>query len=191
MAFGPHSNNPRERRAYAHAMLGRARTTGEARDFDLAHEAVVAAGNNTKARESNFGAALTNIALRDASTRVIVEAGRKVIDPAETGISHPYAVQTWHEGRGYYPGGRSRVNPGFRWGKGDVNVHASYLVEPWTLEEHGPKQLRITEYSGDALIGVHHEIPLTDGNIDVAAVHRLPDDTRSYMASLALRTISV
>lgn len=46
--FGPESTNPRQRRAYAHTILHKARSTGSIDDLRRAQEAVVAAGDSVK-----------------------------------------------------------------------------------------------------------------------------------------------
>ncbi|MEO5948887.1 MAG: hypothetical protein ABIP74_00605 [Candidatus Saccharimonas sp.] len=52
MAFGPNSNNPRERRSYAHTMISQLHD-GEA-SFDQARDAIDAASGTRKGHESDF-----------------------------------------------------------------------------------------------------------------------------------------
>jgi hypothetical protein len=54
MAFGPESHNPRERRAYAHAVIAKFRQTGEFDDYEKATEAITAAGDSRKTLDSQF-----------------------------------------------------------------------------------------------------------------------------------------
>lgn len=61
MTFGPNSNNPRERRSYAHTKIGELRTGDST--FDEARRAVDAASGSRKAERSDFETALLNAAL--------------------------------------------------------------------------------------------------------------------------------
>lgn len=61
MAFGPESNNPRERRAYAHAKLSQLKQ-GEA-TYEEAFEAVKAASHNRKGQASGFAESLGKTAV--------------------------------------------------------------------------------------------------------------------------------
>ena len=61
MAFGPNSNNPRERRAYAHAKLVQLRH-GQASYTDT-YAAIEAASQNRKGRTSGFKESLGNTAV--------------------------------------------------------------------------------------------------------------------------------
>ncbi len=80
MSFGPESHNPRERRAYAHSAISRARTTGTLDDFSAAQQAVVGAGNSRKTLASQFDRHLAGIQrLRQAESETTGQRQEPVV----------------------------------------------------------------------------------------------------------------
>ncbi|GEM_PF-2809249 len=61
MSFGPESHNPRERRAYAHAIIAKARSTGSLNDAKAAEQAVARAGSSRKTQKSHFESHLASL----------------------------------------------------------------------------------------------------------------------------------
>lgn len=80
MAFSPESKNPRERRAYAHAAIARARLTRTDEDFEAAERAVLSTGGR-KAEGSGFRGALIQAALADVATKAIVVPSTALLAP--------------------------------------------------------------------------------------------------------------
>lgn len=180
MAFGPNSTNPRERRAYADAMLAKAsRSSATLQDFEAARAAVNKVGDTAKARSAHFPARLASAALRDVHTNAIVTLGRDTLDPAAT---PPRAV-----GPGFHPiqlKVQERTSKDYVEFEAGVSVFRNY----WERTSNG-----VVENFGNLTIVEHEQskpyiVPLIDHEtIDVAAVRMLPDQVRAEMAALAIK----
>lgn len=81
--FGPGKGNPRERRAYVHAMLDKARFTGGPNDYLTARQAVegILWGHEMpkKTRGSRFDHALAGVAMRDPEVSAVVRVGNDLL----------------------------------------------------------------------------------------------------------------
>ena len=179
MAFGPESNNPRERRSYAHAALYQARQSVSVEDLLIAQQAVLGAITTAKGKRSGLAEALTNAALLDVSTRVIVEKSKEVLDPNATPRTY-VDLQTQNKSlafaRRYSPDFDLTYGEGSTMGRTEVVDMSSGLIDKFT-------QLEITDHAGDRK---PHIIPTTsDGEVDIFGVRLLPDDRRAKLAKIA------
>jgi hypothetical protein len=78
------SVNPRHRRALADARLAIASRSGSLDALRAAQEAVDSAGNTRKTRDANFPKRIVAAAVKDKSTKTIVEAAERTLDPSTT-----------------------------------------------------------------------------------------------------------
>jgi hypothetical protein len=181
MSFGPESNNPRERRAYAHTILAKARTSGSVEDFEAAEKAVQSAGTSRKALASNFDRQLAGVAKLDEATRVIIEKADATLDPAKT----PRKKLTWVgtadspkdlvSARRYSQSFSIVKSVGASMGRTEVLTHGTGEIVNFD-------QLTATDLQGDRL---PHVIP-TDrqGRVSVRGVRTLPDAKRTTLAGI-------
>jgi hypothetical protein len=88
MSFGPESTNPRERRAYAHAMIHKARETAGISELFEAQDAVAMVGTSRKSTESGFEGAVLGAIMADQSSRTIIELALRIDDPSRTPAEH-------------------------------------------------------------------------------------------------------
>jgi hypothetical protein len=83
MAFGPYSNDLRERRAFAHAKVAIAVETGLEEDVAAAHNAIRAAGNSRKTRNSGFEDRLKGVARAvGVDIRRYLLTSQELLDPS-------------------------------------------------------------------------------------------------------------
>jgi hypothetical protein len=86
MAFGPESNNPRERRAYAHTMIGKL-ASGQV-NYGEALQAAYRASRTVKGQASGFEDALSNAAEKVAQEELGTGSSRR-IRHVPLGWQHP------------------------------------------------------------------------------------------------------
>jgi hypothetical protein len=187
MAFGPESSNPRERRAYADAMLAKASASGDRDDYTAAKAAVVAAGTSRKSRTAGFASRLMGAAMRNPHTSALVTAARRVIDPSQT----PSVVfRQLVEQRRQTPGmqyGREMGGTILRWEYFKPDENESTADVPEHMQRWGGYVLLLWDGCFEA--GQHRswEIPLneqrTDVDVDaVRMIHPEVSDTMAYFA---------
>jgi hypothetical protein len=180
MAFRANAPNPRERRAYADAMLALARTTASSDDYVRAVQAVNAAGRSAKSTRANFGACLASAALSDPDTAAIVAKARLTLDPTET---PPHVVG----GVGEYTRLRqSRGSPDCMYFKSGVELAAEYWVNGDGARVES-NHLELWDYDG--LYPIRYSIFLQDTTVNIEYLRIWPDNIRNAMASLALRVV--
>jgi hypothetical protein len=195
MTFGPYSNNPRERRSYAYAMLTKARRSEETADLAAAQAAVASTGSPHKPRRRNLEASLFNIAVRDEPTAHIVEVGRLLIDPRRLYNS----AEIERRGREYTRRGiysetsvsMADVRPGsfihmvcdFTFDRGEDRIRPTGLEVDCKFQDpdSGEKSYE------------NHVIPIRAevDDIDAVAVRLTSDDVRARMDSLMSQFIMI
>jgi len=195
MTFGPNSNNPRERRSYAFAMLAKARASSETADLEAAQTAVRAAGTSRKSRGHNFVASLFNIAMRDETTNYIVDQSRLMIDPATSFKDLSIAEQ---RGRDFpwppysetiiriadlEPGNFIHLATGFTFDRSEDRMR------PRDLE----LDAKFTDSESGEKTYPRHDIPLRHeiDDIDAVAVRLMPDEVRTHMAALIEQFVTI
>lgn len=81
--FGPGKGNPREQRAYVHAMLDKARSTGSPDDYLTAEQVVAGILRGfeipEKTRGAHFDRVLAGVAMRDPKVSAVVRVGNNLL----------------------------------------------------------------------------------------------------------------
>lgn len=173
MAFGPESKNPRERRAYAHATIARARLTGTDEDFDIAERAVSSTGG-LKAEESGFRGALIRAALSDVATRAIVVPARALLAPDRRRPLLTYNGR--HESTsGVFSGSPLR---GGRFGRAQTCTSDGEIINASPLTISGIKPP----------FGTIPTLDTGDRDVDVIGVRHIDEYSRTRLAHLVTAT---
>ncbi len=165
--FGKPNADPRAKRAYAHAKLAEARTSGTIEDLLAAKKAVDDCGNNRKTQRSGFPEALTGVALAHEPTRIVATTAQHILDDPRN-----------RKRSSKYLGNTSLRTPDYKLGHaGSVVTRVESYHEDGSLRSHGP--LHIVDHSSGVL-GVRPYktviIPTdTTGAVDVIGLRMLPD----------------
>lgn len=179
MAFGSESTNPRERRAYAHTILDKARRSGLLEDFVSAKRAVSGASQTEKGIHSGFVNALANAALSDTPTRILVEKAKEVLDPEKTPRK---VISTLSVGKHLASARRYSQDFDLVHAEGSA-MGRTEIIDMNTGEVGKFTVLRIIDHAGDR---VAHRVPTTtDGEVDALAIRVMPDQLRSMLAQMA------
>ncbi len=177
--FGPDSTNPRQRRAFANALLAKTRKSGDAYTAIAAIDTVNALAGG-KAERSGLKQAAKKLPLSDAATRTIVEVGDAVMrgEAGKTVVPSQDPVCVLFSGKsedfsldqsGVYMRRYARLDGGF---------------SPNT-------ELTITDHSRGVTTGPEW-IPVTPdpkGEVDMLAVRKMPGYKRRHLADLASRIV--
>lgn len=187
--FAEKSGNPREQRAYTHALLDKARSSEADADFAKAYRQVAKIGQAPQSRKtaaSRFGRALEARAADDRMVRRVRAVGNKVLQSTKRDII------TW-VGTKENPSdllSASLSSPDFAIGRRGAIVHASALREQSTGKET-VYQFGVTDHdrTGD---GYQHAIPYKTGEeghpeVDVVALRRMQPGERAYLGKQAMR----
>ena len=182
MAFGPESNNPRERRAYAHTLLAKARASRKLADYEGAKNAVTAAGDSRKTVTSGYKGALLTASMADKSTRIslktAMEIDATVNDPLSTSPLNTVAKNHITVGRRSkdYAAGRQGVWMG-RHGITDIATgDVEKLTDMWVTDFNTSKRIDIPGTS--------------EGALDPTAIRTMSDEARLVLARLVRRVAS-
>lgn len=183
--FGPDSTNPRMRRAYAHAVINKARKSGEISDIDDAISAVDATGESRKSLDSGFDGAIEGAARQDFLTDTITVAGNRVLDIEST----PRKKLTW-VGTDEQPKdlvSARRYSPDFElMGRGaTLGITEVREQETGVLLNSGGLDATSHDKDDDRS---PQRIPITAKHtVDAIAVRRLPLENREKIAGIASR----
>jgi hypothetical protein len=172
--FGRPNADPRAKRALAHTRIKNA--SGSDGDLALAKEAVRAAGDSRKSRDSGFAGALAGLALRDTYTDTIVASGNSMVaDCVDERGGVTAASLDFVVGRSGVMASRIAFR---RDGEFD---HYSSL----TVVAHGPDRHLMDDYPGTS----YPIIPFDESGmcVDALAVRELPVQARVILAGLVER----
>lgn len=192
--FGPSSGNPRERRAYTHALIDKARASTTSEDFVAAVEQVtkVEAGEMPrKTKNARFNEALVGVALADFLVNRVATVGNDLLENGER------RIVTW-VGTEENPKdlvSASLASPSFNLarGKGAIMMFGAVRDRATGYEE--PYQLSVTSHSGSISSGDRrpHSIPYkTDSKtgvrrVDAVRLKQTKPEELAYLAKQAAR----
>lgn len=184
MSFGPESHNPRERRAYADALIVKAKQTAALEDYDAAKKAVKASGTSRKSLASQYDQRLHSVALADKATCVIVTEAQKVLDPSQTPRTKLTWVGTKSDPKDLVSARRYSQNFSLVGRKGST-LGRTEVISPQTGEILVFTTLTATDHEGSRQ---PHVIP-TDkkGQVDIEKLRRMPDKSRTELSRIVAK----